>query len=140
MSMNISNKPLVRICAWCLKADDPEYKQYDLGVNDIVKKEIRIINQQISDSRDKFTFTHGVCMPHMKIAYADMPDKLPLALKQAESQPGGPTPCLLTDDDTRHAYVRGLFTKELFQQYSKEQEHAKTEFTESLKKLAGIRH
>ena len=135
----LNNKPLVRICAGCLKVDNPDYAYYDIvGVSDDIKKEIKLINQQIKDNRDKFIFSHGVCIPHLKLLYVDMPKKLPWALKQSEFQPGGPIPCLLTDEATRHAYMRGLFTEELVQQYIQSQQQAKADLTEHLKKLAGI--
>lgn len=139
MVMNTLNKPLVPICAWCVKANKPEYSYYDLGVSKTVKEEINVVNEQIKENIDKFIFSHGVCVPHLKLSYSKMPSKLPWALQQAESQPGGPIPCLLTDDATRHAYMKGLFTSELVQQYNQTQKQTKQEFTEHLKKLAGIR-
>ena len=131
-------KPMVRICAWCTSINREGYEIYDMGVDKKVKDEIAIVDHQIKIHRHDFAFTHGTCIPHLKIAYRTMPDLLDNALRQAQSQEGGSIPCLLQDEALRHAYMRGLFTPELVQQYLQSQQQSKKELTEHLKKLAGI--
>ena len=138
MNESASKKPMVRICAWCTSINKKEHKKYDMGVSRRVKAEINVVNYQVKTHKHNFSFTHGVCIPHIKLAYQSMPELLDNALQQAESQEGGPIPCLLTDDALRHAYMKGLFTPELVQQYAQSQQQAKKDLSERLKKLAGI--
>jgi hypothetical protein len=135
------NRPRVRICSWCQRINYPDFAKYNVGVDPKVKVEIGVVDKQVRANLDNFNFTGGICMLHLTQMYQNMPGKeeqLTLALKQAELQEGGPVPCLLTDTELRHAYMRGLFTPKLRKQALKSQQQAKINLTERLKKLAGI--
>jgi hypothetical protein len=128
-------KPTVRVCSWCQRINSPELSG---NVDQQIKDEMKVVDSQIKANHDNFHFTHGICLLHLTQMYKDMPEKLGPVLRKAELEKGGPVPCLLTDTNLRHAYMRGLFTPRLMKQALKNQQQAKTELTERLKKLAGI--
>ena len=135
------NKPTVRVCSWCQRINHSEFAKYNIGIDPKVKVEMDVVDKQIEANRDTFHFTNGICMLHLTQMYQNIPGKetqLQVALKKAESQGGGPVPCLLTDTELRHAYMRGLFTPKMIKQASQAQQQAKINLTERLKKLAGI--
>ena len=134
-------RPRVRICSWCQRINYPDFAKYNVGIDQKVKVEMDMVDKQIRANLDNFNFTGGICMLHLTQMYQNMPgkeDQLKLALKQAELQKGGPVPCLLTNTELRHAYMRGLFTPKMIKQASQAQQQAKINLTERLKKLAGI--
>lgn len=135
-------KPEVRICSWCQQINSPQFALYAINIDQKVKDEMKVVDEQVRAHDEKdFSFSHGICLPHLIQMYKKQPkmtdEKLKLAIHQSKTQKGGPIPCLLTNDSLRHAYMRGLFTPELIQQAAQYQENE--EIIERFKKLAGIR-
>jgi len=145
-SLNLAStlvKPEVRICSWCQNINKPQFAPYAVDVDQTVKDEMKEVDRQVREHDKDFIFSHGICLLHLVQMYKKLPkmtdEKLKLAIYQSKTQKSGPIPCLLTNEPLRHAYMRGLFTPESIRQAANMQQEAITEFTESLKKLAGIK-
>ena len=135
------NKPRVKICSWCQRINYPDFDKYNVGIDPKVKVEMGVVDKQVRANLDNFNFTGGICILHLTQMHQDLPngqEKLKAILRKTELQGGGTVPCLLTDTELRHAYMRGLFTPKMIKKFLKSQQQARINLTERLKKLAGI--
>lgn len=139
--IDMADKPMVTICSWCQKINDPQFTQFGAGVDTKVKEELKIVDQQVKANGDKFTFSHGVCVPHAIQSYKEIPGMTKDRLKTIVDKmaQGNPPPNLVENEPLRHAYMKGLFTPELIQQATKEKHALQLEFRQRFKKLAGLR-
>jgi hypothetical protein len=137
----MADKPMVRICSWCQQINLKQFARYASNIDPKVLTELAEVDKQVKANQNNFTFTHGVCVPHFIQSYKEIPgmtdDKLKPMIQKLET--GGPPPCLITDDATRHAFARGLFTPEMVKQYQQAQQGDNNQITERFQVLAGIR-
>lgn len=138
---DMAEKPMVRICSWCQKINDPQYAEQAAGLDTKVKEEMKEVDRKVKESENNFTFSHGICLPHTIQVYKAMPgmteDRIKMVIQKAEQ--GNPPPCLITNEPLRHAFMKGLFTPEMIQQATKEKHRLQLEMRQRFKKLAGVR-
>ena len=141
----MADKPMVKICSWCQKINIPDMKAYAATVPDKIKEEMKVVSEQVEANRENITFSHGACVPHAIQTYKTMAGMTEEKLKGFinKMSKSGPPECLVEDTPEaqalRHAYMKGLFTKELMQQALQKQQGDNNQITERLQVLAGIR-
>lgn len=138
--VDFQGKPIVQICAACQMINRPENAKFAVGVDEKIKKELEVVDEQVNKHRNDFNFTHTMCLHHMEQAYTSphIPTEKTKAFIDKLRQRGGNCPNLMEDDALRHAYMRGLFTPELVQQTAQAQQNQNTQLVERFKKLSGI--
>lgn len=134
-------KPIVSICSACEWAGEKGYEFAQMGADAQVVDELRKVHQQVQANLKKYTFTHGTCEKHLLQSVNQMqnmtPEKAQTFLQRAKLKGNLPS-CLLTDAPLRHAYARGLFTKQEIQQAAQQVQQSNHALTERFKRLAGI--
>lgn len=138
----MADKPMVRICSWCQKINNEGMEAYAATVPDKIKQEMKVVSAQVKINQENFTFTHGTCIPHVVQSYREM--KIPeerIKLMVDKFKDDAP-PCLVEDTPEsqalRHAYMKGLFTKEQIEQAFEKQKGENDKITERFQVLAGI--
>lgn len=138
---DVNGKPMVKICGACQYAGKPGYEKMGLGADEKVVSELKVVDEQIRKHQKDYGFTHGTCAPHYMQSVKQMPGITPEKLASIEAKlktNPNMAPCLLTDEPLRHAYMRGLFTKEEIQQAAQQVQQSNHALTERFKRLAGI--
>ena len=137
------DKPMVRICSWCQGINNKGMENFANTIPENVKKEMAMVDAQVKANQENFTFSHGTCLPHVVQSFKEMKipeEKIKLMVDKVK---GDAPPCLVEDttesQSLRHAYMKGLFTKELIQQALEKQKGENDKITERLQVLAGIR-
>lgn len=142
----MADKPMVRMCSWCQQINGKNMAAQAATIPAKIKEEMKVVDEQVRANKDNFTFTHGVCIPHVIQTYSTIPNMTEEKLKSIvdKVQKSDPPPCLVEDTPEmaalRHAYMRGLFTKESMQQAIQTQQSGSAQLTERLQVLAGIRN
>ena len=140
----MADKQMIRMCSWCQRINKPNMVEQSLSIPAKIKEEMKVVDEQVKVHKDNFAFTHGVCIPHAIQAYKDAPGMTEDRLKIIVDKVGksDPPPCLVEDtpemEALRHAYMRGLFTKELMQQALQQKQGANDKITERFQVLSGI--
>ena len=139
----MADKPMVRMCSWCQGINNKGMEKFASTVPDNIKKELGVVDTQVKANQGNFTFSHGACIPHVVQSFRDMnlpEERIKLMLDKAK---GNAPPCLVCDTPEsqalRHAYMKGLFTKEQMEQAIEKQKSDNTTITERLQVLSGIR-
>jgi hypothetical protein len=104
---------------------------------------MKVVDAQVKANKDNFVFSHGTCLPHIVQTYRGMKipeERIKLMVDKAK---GDAPPCLVANTPEsqalRHAYMKGLFTKEQMEQAVEKQKGANDSITERFQVLAGIR-
>jgi len=118
-------------------------REFAQGIDQKVKDEMKVVNAQIQkpESKEHHSFSHGTCLDHAIQNFKTIPGITPERLNafiEKLKQSSNPTPCLLKDDALRHAFMKGLFTKEEIQKAQQSTQQSNQQLTERFKKLAGI--
>ena len=141
---NHEGKFIVAVCAYCQKINDESMRAFAQGIDQKVKDEMKEVNAQIQkpENKEKHSFSHGTCRDHaiqnIKTIPGMTPERIHSFIEKMNQSPNQ-TPCLLKDEALRHAYMRGLFTKEEIQQAQQSTQQSNQQLTERFKKLAGIK-
>ena len=141
---NFEGKVIVPVCAYCQKINDENMRAFAQGIDQKVKDEMKVVNAQIQkpENKEKHSFSHGTCQDHaiqnMKTIPGMTPERLDSFIQKMKQSPNQ-TPCLLKDEALRHAFMKGLFTKEEIQQAHQSTQQSNQQLTERFKKLAGIK-
>jgi len=142
MEIEQKTKPFVRICAACQKAGEPGNEIFAFNIPQSVKDELHQVNQQVKEHSKDFEFSHGSCNLHSIQSYSQItgmtPERLASIREKLANNPDA-IKCLLTDENLRHGYMRGLFTPELIKQAADSTQQSNQQLTERFKKLAGIK-
>lgn len=139
-------KEMVVICAWCQQINDKGMEKFAETVPDEIKKEMQVVSDQVKANHEKYTFSHGTCLPHLIQMYRDMPNMTQEKLDGIIQKFKGQTPpvCLVCDTEQskalRHAYMKGLFTVEDMKNALQAQKDQEQKLTERFQVLAGIRN
>lgn len=138
---DFEGKPIVRICSYCQQINNPDMVVFAKGIDPKIKDEMKSVDKKVKENRDKFTFTHTVCVPHLTQNLERIPGMTKERIRSMveKSEQGNPVPCLLVNEPLRHAYMRGLFTQEQIQQAVQSQKQDNQNLTERFKILAGIK-
>jgi hypothetical protein len=133
--------PVVRICATCQKINVPGMEHASLGIDQKIKDEMDVVNKKIIEKSKEFCFSHGACNPHLYLMYQSIPGMTPERLESVKEKlkHNTPIPCLLQNEPLRHAFMKGLFTKEEIQKAQQSTQQSNQQLTERFKKLAGIK-
>ena len=138
--LNHEGNPIVNVCAYCQQINASNMVQFASGVEQKVKDEMKIVDSQIRANTDKFSFSHGICIPHAIQMYSDAGyskdelEKMASEMKHKNTS----VPCLLENEPIRRAYMNGIFTVEQMKQTQQPEEQNKR-LTERFKTLAGIK-
>jgi hypothetical protein len=110
------------------------------GIDQKVKDELKDVDAQVKANSDKISFSHGTCPEHLEMTLRTIPGMTPERIKSMvdKSKSGNPIPCLITNTELRHAYMRGLFTQEQMKKAVQGQQQAQQSLKEHFQKLAGI--
>lgn len=140
--LDFEGKPIVKICSACQMISRPENAKFAVGVDEKIKKELAVVDEQVKKHRNDFNFTHTMCLHHMEQAYTNpqIPPEKTKAFIDKLRQRGNNCPNLMEDTALRHAYMRGLFTPELVQQAMQTHQNQNTQLVERFKKLSGIKN
>lgn len=135
--LDTKNRPIVKICAICQKINEPNMREFAEDVPSQVKLELKRVDLQVKAKRDKISFTHGTCIPHL---YATLRQISGMTVERMtsmveKSKAINPPTCLITDDNTRKAYMNGWFTNDSVKEQSQLNEDCKDRF----KILAGLK-
>jgi len=134
--------PIIRICASCQVAGEPGKEKLALNADQTVKDELKVVNQQVKSHSKQFTFSHGLCGPHLLQSYSEIsgitPERMASIKTKIENNPDT-IPCLITNKELRHGYMKGLFTPEMIKQAAHSTQQSNQQLTERFKKLAGIK-
>ena len=136
----MADKSVVLICSWCQRINDPQLAKFAVGIDTKIKKEMSVVDEKVRKNLSKFTFSHGICVPHIIQLYREQgqtKSQIELMVKNLTAK-GQIVPSLIEDAPLRHAYMRGLFTPELMQQAQQHQQKDNEKLTERFKTLAGI--
>jgi len=139
---DIHGKPMVGVCGSCQYAGKPGYESLSLGVDQKVLDEMKVVDEQIKKHMKDYGFTHGNCKEHYMQIAMQIPGMTPerLALTQSKVKNANSMPaCLLKDDALRHAFMRGLFTKDEIDKAAQQVQQSNQNLTERFKTLAGIK-
>jgi hypothetical protein len=135
---NYQGKPIVNICSYCQKINQPNMVSYAKDIDQTIKNEMKVVDEQVIANQDKYSFTHGICRPHTIQTLRAIPymttERLKSMMDKKSQNPNTP-PCLLQDEPLRHAYMKGLFTKEDIETVNQSNQ----QITERFKTLAGIK-
>jgi cell division protein ZapA (FtsZ GTPase activity inhibitor) len=141
---NHEGKFIVVVCAYCQKINDENMRAFAQGIDQKVKDEMKVVNAQIQkpESKEYHSFSHGICKDHaiqnIKTIPGMTPERIQSFIDKINQSPTS-APCLLKDEALRHAYMKGLFTKEEIQQAQQSTQQSNERLTERFKKLAGIK-
>ncbi len=133
-------KPSVNICSWCQNINSSENIKFSTDVDQKVKDELKVVNQQVKNHTNDIRFTHGICIPHAIQMYKDYgftDDKIKPIIKKIQTQ--NPPSCLVIDEKTRQEYMKGFFTPEMVKQAQQSQQAQNNQLIERFKKLSGIK-
>ena len=137
----MADKPIVQICSWCQKINSPENAQYANSIDHKIRDELKVVDQQIKANTDKFSFTHGACIPHLIQSYKAIgmtDDQLKPIIKKTEMR--NPPECLITNEAVRHAFMKGLFTPELVKQQNDALQQSNNQIKERFQVLSGLKN
>ncbi len=135
-----AGRTIISICATCQKINNPGMEEFGKGIDQSVKDEMKDVDAQVKANKDKFSFSHGVCQPHMIQTLKTIPGMTEERIKSMIDKSENSVPCLLTNAPIRHAYMKGLFTPEQIQQAAQAQQQAQQNLKEYFQKMAGIKN
>jgi len=135
-------KPIVRICAHCQQINVERMKRFAMGISQKIKDEMKVVDEKVNENREKYSFTHTMCVPHGIQQYQSIPgmtkERINSLIDKYKSN-NTPAPCLIEDtpeaEKLRQSYMMGLFTDEEVQS----QQQSNHQLVERFKTLAGIK-
>jgi DNA-binding transcriptional MerR regulator len=139
---DFEGKPIVKICASCQRINMPGMEKFGLEIDQKIKDEMKIVDNQVKSNSKNFSFSHGICQLHLIQQLKLIPGMTKERIKSMvdKSNQGNPVPCLLQDEFLRHNYMKGLFTSEQIQQASQELQQSNKNLKEHFRTLAGIKN
>ena len=139
---NHQGLPIVMVCSYCQKINDANMQRFAQDIDQEVKNEMKVVDEKIKENKNNFQFSHGICREHtiqnLKTIPGMTPERIQSFINKAGQNPNIPQ-CLLKDTPLRHAFMKGLFTKEQLQQAHQSTHQSNLQLTERFKKLAGIK-
>ena len=61
--------PIVRVCAYCQQINSEKMKPFAQGIDQKVKDEMSVVDEKVKENANKYSFTHGICLPHLVFQY-----------------------------------------------------------------------